>query len=132
MIQRFMNEYVDDKNTFRTRRNTNSHLPTGVPADLCYYCPESYGGEEGITWIPEEFVDEMINTCYLDTEDLFRVSTPDFEWKMKRIMKSLGIKLQDMDLVSVWEAFVTILPILEEIEEMESSESSGSSSLGSE
>lgn len=110
-----MDEYVEDKNAYRTRHNKHSHLPTNVPADVAYYCPEKYGGERGLIPIPDHIIQSMMDLFYPDVEELFQFCEPDFLKIVEAIATEEGIIMGDLDLVSVWEAFAKILTRLQEL-----------------
>lgn len=115
MVQRIMNEYVDDKNLYRTRRNDHSHLPTKVPADVAYYCPETYGGERGLVPIPDKTIKAMMDTFYPDCEELFEYCDHDFKKLVEMIAAEENIELDQLDLVSVSVSFDTISTVLEDL-----------------
>lgn len=115
MVKRIMDEFVEDKNLYRTRRNDHSHLPTMVPADVAYFCPEIYGGERSLVSVPDGIIQKMMDTFYPDCEELFQYCDPEFKKLVEMIAEEEGVILAKLDLVSVWKAFDKILTVLEEL-----------------
>jgi hypothetical protein len=111
-----MNSFMERKNTYRTRKNQNSHLPTGVAPNTCYNSPQNYDGTQGLHPVPQEAVQQIINDQYPDRADLLQVSPPDFSLQVSTLIQRLGVQEDHITLNNVWKVFERVLPLLRLIE----------------
>lgn len=116
LVQRIMDEYVEEKNSYRTRTNHKSSLPTGVPPDVSYHLPEDYGGVEGLIPVPPEAVQTILDEVYPDREELFMISPPRFHALIEDLIVRLGWSGVHVDLSNVWELYSHLLSRLEEMD----------------
>lgn len=117
LVQRVMNSFIDRKNTYRTRKNQNSHLPTSVAPDTCFYLPQNYGGTQGLIPVPREDIQRMIEEQYPDRESLLQVSPSQFSQEVSTLIQRLGVQEDKITLNNVWTVFQRVLPLLRLIEE---------------
>ncbi|KAH9808366.1 hypothetical protein DFH28DRAFT_1136302 [Melampsora americana] len=111
-----MDEYVEEKDTYRTCKNHHSCLPTGVPAKACYFSPKAHGGKEGLTPVPDDIIQEMLDKFYPDRHDLFVVSPEPFNTLLNNLISDLGWSTDDLDLNNVWILFEQMHEVLSQMD----------------
>lgn len=116
LVQRAMDSFAKRKNTYRTRKNHESRLPTGVSPDTCYHSPSNYDGIQGLTPVPREVIDSLIATRYPDSEELERVSAPIFGWQVSKLISRLGFHESSINLENVWVVFSRVLEFLSHLQ----------------
>lgn len=115
LVQRIMDEYVEEKNSYRTRTNYKSCLPTGVPPDVAYHLPTDYGGTEGLIPVPIEVVQTILHEVYPDREELFMVSPPRFHTLVEDLIMNTGWAGVEIDMTNVWELYNVLIGKLDEM-----------------
>lgn len=116
LVQRIMDEYVAEKNSYCTRSNKKSALPTGVPPDVAYHLATDYGGTEGLIPVPAEVVQRLLDDVYPDRDQLFMVSPPRFHTLIEELVMQTGWSGVEIDMANVWDLYAELLSKLDDME----------------
>ncbi|KIM43482.1 hypothetical protein M413DRAFT_443403 [Hebeloma cylindrosporum] len=111
LLRKLAKEFMDTRNSYRSRRDDTKPGPSGMSRNEAYSVPRYWGGKQYLREVDLDVVRE-IKEFMSDGEDMFRFPsvTAAFEREADEVYEALHI--QDLSLSTVWNVFRAMLPLL--------------------
>jgi len=111
LLRKLAKEFMDSRNSYRSRRDDTKPGPSGMSRNEAYSLPSSWGGKQYLREVDLDVVRE-IKEFMSNGEDMFRfpLVTAAFEHEADKVYESLHI--QELSLSNVWNVFRAMLPLL--------------------
>ncbi|KAH9458276.1 hypothetical protein MJO29_005390 [Puccinia striiformis f. sp. tritici] len=109
LLQRGLDKWILDYNTYKRRVDRRSMLPSGCSADNCYERPEDYDAEQGLIPVELSVVNQLENDHYPDADDLMRTCPEWFSEIIEHLKSQLELNTpQVVSTQNVWSVFALL------------------------
>ncbi|KAA1080491.1 hypothetical protein PGT21_031243 [Puccinia graminis f. sp. tritici] len=102
LLQDSLNEWINNYNSYKRRRDRKSMLPSGCSANMCYENPEDHDSEQGLIPIDISVALELENEHYPDAKDLTSTCPEWFSEIVNLLKLEMELNCPETDTQNVW------------------------------
>ncbi|EHS63088.1 uncharacterized protein PGTG_21418 [Puccinia graminis f. sp. tritici CRL 75-36-700-3] len=108
LVQRSLDDWMNNYNTYKRRLDKKSSLPTRCSADWCFNYPEEQGGEQGLIKVTGEAADALEKEFYPEGDELLRTTPKWFSDIISDLQAAFDLAIPIVTVHNVWEVFTVL------------------------
>jgi hypothetical protein len=108
LVQRSLDDWTNNYNTYKRRLDKKSSLPTRCSADWCFNYPKEQGGEQGLIKVPGEAADALEKEFYPEGDELLRTTPKWFSDIISDLQAAFDLEIPIVTVHNVWEVFTVL------------------------